>query len=90
MEGRRTYYHCTYDDGDEEDFDYDELKYAVELQQMIALGNYTAVQVYESEPSDGEGSVHIPSEESEGNESDSLKSTIKKISRVNVKLRQQH
>jgi hypothetical protein len=61
-EGRRAYYHATYDDGDEEDFDYDELKYAVELQQTIALGNYTPVQVNESKPSDGEGIVHNPFE----------------------------
>jgi hypothetical protein len=79
MEGRRTYYHATYDDGDEEDFDYEELRYAVELQQSIALRNYKAVQVrYGSEPSDGEGSVHIPSDESDANDSDSLEPSTRK------------
>jgi hypothetical protein len=40
MEGRRVHYHVTYDDGDEEDFDFEELKYAFELQQSVALGTY--------------------------------------------------
>ncbi len=39
-EGRRVHYHVRYDDGDEEDFDYDELRFAVELQQAVALGTY--------------------------------------------------
>ncbi len=34
----------TYDDGDEEDFDFEELKYAVDLQQSVALGTYESVQ----------------------------------------------
>ncbi len=37
-EGRRVHYHVTYNDGDEEDFDYEEMKFAVELQQAGALG----------------------------------------------------
>jgi hypothetical protein len=45
MEGRRVHYYVTYDDGDEEDFDFEELKYAVELQQSVALGTYEAVEV---------------------------------------------
>jgi hypothetical protein len=44
MEGRRVHYHVTYDDGDEEDFDYEEMKYAIELQEAIALGTYQAVE----------------------------------------------
>jgi hypothetical protein len=45
MEGRRVHYHVTYDDGDEEDFDFEELKYAVELQQSVALGTYESVEL---------------------------------------------
>jgi hypothetical protein len=78
MEGRRIHYHVTYDDGDEEDFDYDELKFAVELQQSIALGTYKAVQQNESEADDDEGNVHIPSEESDSDESDAIGTTAKK------------
>jgi hypothetical protein len=77
MEGRRIYYHVTYDDGDEEDFDYEELKFAVDLQQAIALGTYKAGEQRESEASDGEGSVHIPSEESDSDDSDALGTTGK-------------
>jgi hypothetical protein len=72
MEGRRPYYRVTYDDGDEEDFDYEELKFAVEFQQAIALGTYKAGKHQESEGSDGEGSVHIPSEDFDSNESDAI------------------
>ncbi len=43
-EGRRIHYHVTYDDGDEEDFDYEEMKCAVELQQAVALGTYQSVE----------------------------------------------
>jgi hypothetical protein len=40
FEGRRVHYHVRYDDGDEEDFDYDEMLFAVELAQAVALGKY--------------------------------------------------
>ncbi len=39
-EGRRVHYRVRYDDGDEEDFDYEEMRFAVELQQAVALGTY--------------------------------------------------
>ncbi len=68
MDGRRTHYHVTYDDGNEEDFDYDELKYAVELQQAIALGTYVAPMEDEEPMSDGEGSLHVPSDDEDETE----------------------
>ncbi len=44
MDGRRVHYHVTYDDGDEEDFDFEEMKYAFELQQSVALGTYESTE----------------------------------------------
>jgi hypothetical protein len=68
IDGRRTYYHVTYDDGDEEDFDYDELKYAVDLQEALALGTYVAPMEDEEPMSDGEGSLHVPSDDEDETE----------------------
>jgi len=84
MNGRRTYYHVTYDDGDEEDFDYDELKYAVGLQEAVALGRYVAPMEDEDQMSDGEGSVHVPSEKDSDDSSEEIvkkKVTRKRISK---------
>ena len=78
MEGRRIHYHVTYDDGDEEDFDYEELKYAVELQQSVALGTYKPVEESQDEASDGEGSLHDPSNNSDGESSDDIAPIVKK------------
>ncbi len=47
LSGRRVHYHVTYDDGDEEDLDYEEVKFAVELQQAVALGTYQPVEASE-------------------------------------------
>jgi hypothetical protein len=75
---RRIHYHVTYDDGDEEDFDYEELKYAVELQQSVALGTYKSFEETQDEASEGEGSLHVPSDNSDGESSDDMTSIVKK------------
>ncbi len=81
MSGRRTYYHVTYDDGDEEDFDFEELKYAVELQQAVALGTYKSLEEEtQDEASDGERSLHVPSDESASESSDDMTRNVKKSS----------
>jgi hypothetical protein len=78
MEGRRIHYHVTYDDGDEEDFDFEELKYAVELQQSVALGTYKPFEETQDEASDGEGSLHVPSNNSDAESSDDMTPSVKK------------
>ncbi len=64
MAGRRYHYHVKYDDGDDEDYDYAELEFAVELLQSLVNGTYVAEENGE-EMSDGEGSIHIPSDNDE-------------------------
>jgi hypothetical protein len=78
LQGRRAYYHVTYDDGDEEDFDYEELKYAVQLQQLIALGTYQSVEYQQEVASDGEGSLHVPSDNDDGDSSDEMTPKVSK------------
>jgi hypothetical protein len=77
-QGRRVHYHVTYDDGDEEDFDYEEMKYAVELQQSLALGTYKSVEELKDVASDGEGSLHVPSENDDSDSSDAMTPNVKK------------
>jgi hypothetical protein len=71
MEGRRHHYHIVYEDEDEEDYDFAELNYAVELQKAIANGTYAA-QTYAEELTDGKGSVHVPSEDDSTQSSDEM------------------
>ncbi len=71
MEGRRHHYHVVYEDEDEEDYDFAELNFAVELQKAIANGTYVA-QPYAEELTDGEGSVHVPSENDTDESSDEM------------------
>ncbi len=88
LEGRRVHYHVTYDDGDEEDFDYEELKYAVQLQQSIALGTYQSVEVQEEEASDGEGSLHVQSDNDDGDSSDDMTpKVLKAVSKKKITVR---
>ncbi len=78
MEERRTHYHVRYDDGDEEDYDYAELEYAVELQQLVALGTYKGLQQNIEDTDDDEGSVYIPSDDSDAESLETIVTTTKK------------
>ncbi len=60
--GRRHHFHVLYADGDEEDYDYEEMEFAAELHYKIQTGTYVAPSEDVEPMSDGEGSIHIPSE----------------------------
>ncbi len=61
--GRRHHYHVLYDDGDEEDYDFEEMEFAAELHYKIQRGTYVAPTEDVEPMSDGEeGSLHVPSD----------------------------
>ncbi len=61
--GRRHHYHVVYDDGDEEDYDFEEMEFAAELQYKLMTGTYIAPVIDDEPMSDGEGSLHVPSDD---------------------------
>ncbi len=60
--GRRHHYHVLYDAGDEEDYDFEEREFAAELHYKIKRGTYVAPMEDLEPMSDGEGSLHVPSD----------------------------
>ncbi len=87
MEGRRHHYHVVYEDGDEEDYDFAELNFAVELQKAFTNGTYIATS-FVDKLSDGEGSVHVPSEKDSEDSSEEMvenKVTRKRISKGSLR-----
>jgi hypothetical protein len=65
MGSRSHHYHVVYDDGDEEDYDFEEMEFAAELHYKIMRGTNVAPVLDEEPMSDGEGSLHVPSDDEE-------------------------
>jgi hypothetical protein len=81
-EGRRHHYHVVYDDGDEEDYDYEELEFAAEMHYKIERGTYVAPIKDLEAMSDGEGSLHVPSDADDETERSSKQQKRKRQKKV--------
>jgi hypothetical protein len=83
-EGRRHYYHVLYEDGDEEDYDFEEMEFAAELHYKLQRGTYSAPTEDVEHMSDGEGSLHVPSDTEDESEMRSKKAQRKRKKKAAV------
>jgi hypothetical protein len=83
-EGRRHYYHVLYEDGDEEDYDFEEMEFAAELHYKIQRSTYSGPTEDVQHMSDDEGSLHDPSETEDDSEKRSKKAPRKRKKKTAV------
>ncbi len=88
-EGRRHYYHVLYEDGDEEDYDLEEMEFAAELHYKLQRGTYIAPSEDVEHMSDDEGSLHVQSDTEDESEIRFKKGQRKRKKKASVSDQQQ-